>query len=261
MINCRICESPMREFESAVVLASHQVQFLRCPDCGFIGTEDPYWLDEAYAEAINRADVGLFRRNLRQAKVAKAVIGTFFRSDGKFVDFGGGYGLLTRLMRDAGFDFHRWDAHCENMFARGFDAGADGNFELLTAFELFEHLVDPAAEVARMLSFAPNIFFTTELVPEPVPAPSQWWYYGLDHGQHVSFYTKKSLCRLAERFSLNLVTDGKSRHLMTKEKVSPLLFQLVSKYKVALVIDAVYRRRSLISEDYRMFAGQHDSGE
>ena len=260
-MRCGICAAGSEHFATGKILNRYNVGFFRCTACGFVQTETPYWLEESYAEAINRADVGLFRRNLRQARVVKAVISAIFQSGGRFIDFGGGYGLLVRLMRDTGFNFYRWDAHCENMFARGFEASPDGRFELLTAFELFEHLVDPVLEVEHMLSFAPNIFFTTELIPEPVPAPSQWWYYGLDHGQHVSFYTKKSLCRLAERFSLNLVTDGRSRHLMTKEKVSPLLFQLVSKYKVALVIDAVYRRRSLISEDYRMFAGQHDPGE
>jgi hypothetical protein len=254
-MKCGICAAASGEFSRGRMLERHDVRFYRCPSCGFIQTEKPYWLKEAYAEAITRADVGLFRRNLRQAKVAKAVIATFFQSDARFVDFGGGYGLLARLMRDAGFDFHRWDAHCDNLFARGFAAKPDGSFELLTAFELFEHLADPVAEVEHMLSFAPNIFFTTELIPEPVPAPSQWWYYGLDHGQHVSFYTKQSLYRLAERFSLHLVTDGRSRHLMTKEKVSPLLFQLVSKYKVAFLIDAVYRRKSLIPDDFRRFAG------
>ena len=242
-----------------MILNRHDVRFYRCTACGFIQTEEPHWLGEAYMEAINRADVGLFRRNARQVKMAKAVIATFFKRSGRFIDFGGGYGLLARLMRDKGFDFYRWDAHCENMFARGFDAEADGGFELLTAFELFEHLEDPVGEVERMLTFAPNILFTTELLPEPAPAVDQWWYYGLDHGQHVSFYTKKALSILAERFSLHLTTDGKSRHLMTKEKVSPLLFQVVSKYKVAFIIDAVYRRRSLIPEDYRKFVGSPHS--
>ena len=255
-MRCRICASDSSKFSRGTILDRHDIGFYRCSACGFVQTEEPYWLDEAYAEAIGRSDVGLFRRNARQAKIAKAVIAVFFSSGGKFVDFGGGYGLLARLMRDAGFDFYRWDAHCENMFARGFDAEPDGSYELLTAFELFEHLVDPVEGVERMLQFAPNILLTTELLPEPTPAPNEWWYYGINQGQHVSFYTKKSLSLLAERFSLHLASDGRSRHLMTREKASPQLFRVVSKYKVALMIDAVYRRRSLIPEDYRRFNGR-----
>ena len=106
-MTCGICAARSDRFATGRVLNRYDAGFFRCFACGFVQTEKPYWLEEAYAEAINRADVGLFRRNLRQAKVAKAVIGTFFRSGGRFVDFGGGYGLLTRLMRDAGFDFHQ----------------------------------------------------------------------------------------------------------------------------------------------------------
>jgi hypothetical protein len=42
----------------------------------------------------------------------------FIKKNGTFVDIGGGYGLLTRLMRDRGFDFYWKDPHCENIFAK-----------------------------------------------------------------------------------------------------------------------------------------------
>jgi hypothetical protein len=50
----------------------------------------------------------------------------------------GGYGMFVRLMRDGGFDFHREDPLCDNLFAQGFDRQDDGTFELVTAFEVFE---------------------------------------------------------------------------------------------------------------------------
>jgi hypothetical protein len=39
--------------------------------------------------------------------------------------------------------------------------------------------------------------FSTLLVPEPAPKLEDWWYYGLEHGQHIAFYTRKSLAVLA----------------------------------------------------------------
>lgn len=239
------------------MLGRYEVAYYRCAGCGFVRTEEPYWLEEAYADAITGSDVGLVRRNLRLAKSTAALVSAFFDRKGRFLDYGGGYGLLVRLLRDAGLDFHHFDRHCQNIFARGFEAHPnDGeNFELLTAFELFEHLPDPAAELDSMLRLSRNILFTTTLLPEPAPLPGAWWYYGLEHGQHVSFYSMRSLQRLAERFSLHLCSDGATRHLLTERRIPPLLFRAVSRYKVALLLEALNRRRPLTDDDYRLVSG------
>lgn len=257
-VRCNICSSTAAHFSHARILDRHTVEYFRCSNCGFVQTEEPYWLDEAYSDAINRADVGLVRRNLRQAKIVKAVITAFFNPGGKFIDYGGGYGLLARLMRDVGFDFYRYDAHCENIFAKDFEAenAGKGKYELLTAFEVFEHLVNPLDEIRKMLGFSRNIFFVTQLLPATTPKPDEWWYYGLDHGQHVSFYTRKSLSVIADAFSLHLSSDGVSRHMLTAGKISPLLFNVVSKHMTAAVLSAFIRRTSLVPADYRKITGR-----
>ena len=255
---CAICSSPTETFASATVLGKYPVGYFRCTRCGFVQTEEPYWLDEAYSEAIKRSDVGHVQRNLRLAKIAKAVIISFFDSGKQFLDFGSGYGLLVRIMRDAGFDFYCYDKHCANLFAPDFEANLDGrnDYELVTAFEVFEHLVDPVQELREMQSFSRNIFFTTELLPANIPKPGEWDYYGLEHGQHVSFYTLKSLEILAERFSLNLYSDGKMRHLLTPKKLSPTVFRMVSLYKTAALLSPLFRRASLTAADQKLIVGK-----
>lgn len=261
-MKCKVCSSTTEFFAGARILGRHEVSYHRCAGCGFVRTEEPFWLEDAYADAITGSDVGLVRRNLRLAKTAAAVISTFFDSKGRFLDYGGGYGLLVRLLRDAGLDFHHLDRHCENIFARGFEARPEegGGYELLTAFELFEHLPDPAAELGSMLNLSRNILFTTTLLPDPPPPPDAWWYYGLEHGQHVSFYTLKSLQRLAERFSLHLYSDGATRHLLTERRIPPLLFRAVSRYRVALLLEMLNRRRPLTDDDYRRVSGEDAPG-
>lgn len=261
-MKCKICSSNALSFSFDTVLKKYGVEYFRCPSCGFVQTEEPYWLAEAYADAISLADVGLVQRNLRRVPIVTALIATFFTADGKFIDYGGGYGLLVRLMRDAGFNFYRSDRHCANLLARGFEAEPEGNvtFELLTAMELFEHLADPIGEVEQMLGYSRSIFFTTLLLPEPAPQPGDWWYYVPDQGQHISFYTRKSLEVIAARFGLALVTDGVSRHLLTNRRVSPLLFNIVSKYKAAMLLAPFCRRESLVSADYQMVTGGSFSG-
>ena len=111
-----------------------------------------------------------------------------------FLDYAGGYGVFTRLMRDIGFDFYWHDPYTQNLFANGFedDLKSNSKFELLTAFEVFEHLVNPKEELEKMLRFSDTIVFSTELMPQEIPDPEEWWYYGFNHGQHISFYTRKN---------------------------------------------------------------------
>ena len=149
---CKVCDSVSRPFDNARVLGRHDVRYYRCDTCGFVQTEHPYWLDEAYGTALIAADVGVAQRNIELAAVTQAVVQQFFRADGRFLDYGGGYGLFVRLMRDRGFDFRWHDRYAQNLLSRGFEAEADADgFELVTAFEVLEHLVDPVPEVAGML--------------------------------------------------------------------------------------------------------------
>jgi hypothetical protein len=258
MPKCKICTHPSEHFSKAIMLKKYETNYYKCDKCGFVQTEEPYWLDEAYSQAINRNDVGLVDRNIRLAKTSNAIISAFFNSDDRFIDYGGGYGLFVRLMRDAGFDFYRYDEFCKNLFAQDFEAEfkANNKYELLTAFEVFEHLANPLDEIKKMLGFSQNILFTTELLPASIPKPGSWWYYIPEYGQHVSFYTMKTLSVIAEKHSINLYSDGRSLHLFTARKVSPLLFRLVAKQKkVASAITAVSRRESLIPSDYEKITG------
>lgn len=249
----------MHDFSTAKLLNKYDIDYYHCEQCGFIQTEEPFWLDEAYSQAINSNDVGLVDRNILNSKISSALIAVFFNQDAKFIDYGGGYGLFVRLMRDLGFDFYRYDSHCENLFARDFEADSDvkNTYEILTAFELFEHLVNPLDEIEKMLKYSRNILFTTELIPANNPQPGSWWYYIPEYGQHVSFYSIKTLSVIAEKYSLNLYSDGRSLHLFTASKISPLFFRLVTKQKKLIsLLNAFNQRDSLISADYEKITGK-----
>jgi Methyltransferase domain len=248
----------MEPFGSATLLKRYTVSYFRCTACGYTRTEDPYWLEEAYSDAMNDSDVGMVSRNIALARSARAVIFAFFNKNSRFIDYGAGYGLFVRLMRDKGLDFYWADRYASNMFAKVAEADTSGQsrYELLTAFEVFEHLVDPVSEIEQMLRLSESIMFTTLLMPPSCPAPDAWWYYGLDHGQHVSFYTRRALEQLATRFNLTLYTDGRFFHLLTRRRVSARIFTLVSSHKGAHLIDLFVRGRSLIAADYQKVTGR-----
>jgi glycosyltransferase involved in cell wall biosynthesis/SAM-dependent methyltransferase len=245
---CKVCESESRYFATAKILQKYDVKYYQCGNCGFVQTENPYWLNEAYSEAIAPSDVGLLYRNNIMANITAKLLFNYFDPDGKFLDYGGGYGVFVRLMRDQGFDFYWQDKYCKNLFATGFELKEKDKSELLliTAFELFEHLTYPIQELEEMLKLAPNILFSTSLLPDNNPKPDQWWYYTPHEGQHIAIYTRKSLEILAEKYNLKLYTDGSSLHLLTTYKNLPEnLFDLIKTGQVKTP-----NKQSFLSDDF-----------
>jgi hypothetical protein len=260
---CRLCSAEAAPFGSTIVLRRLNVEYFECPVCGLVQTENPYWLDDAYSDPIARTDTGIVSRNLDLIRKTQLVIRAFFNPSGRFIDYGAGTGLLVRAMRDAGYDFRYFDPHATNVFARGFEAenvaAAEGPkvpagaelvstrgssvqvstaapnipaYDLLTAFEVFEHLTAPMQGVADMLTRSRNILFTTELLPPHKPKPGDWWYYTLETGQHVSIYNRRTLEFIAQRAGLHLASY-RSIHLVSQNPVAPWRFRLVLKSRLA----------------------------
>jgi 2-polyprenyl-3-methyl-5-hydroxy-6-metoxy-1,4-benzoquinol methylase len=256
---CKICSSQSNELFKAKVLNKYKVTYYKCPDCGFIQTEEPFWLKEAYESAISSADTGIVSRNIVNAKMAGSVISCFFNKKEKFLDYGGGYGLFVRLMRDKGFDFYRFDKYSENLFARCFDISELANkneFELITGFEVFEHLNNPIEEIKEILTFGSTVLFSTEIQPAyPLKNVEDWWYFSPDSGQHISIYSKKTLNILANKLGCNFYSNGKNLHLFTSKKfrINPIKFI----YLYYAIFDKVFKRnfnnpKSLIKKDFNI---------
>jgi hypothetical protein len=232
------------------ILNKYSVQYFRCRQCGFIQTEQPFWLEEAYSSAIACQDVGIMQRNLINREVTSAVLNLLYPGMPKAVDFGAGHGVLVRLMRDRGFNFFWSDLHAKNDYARGFECPEGATFDFLTAFEVLEHLVDPIPELSRLMSLSDNVFVSTCTVPQPTPALSEWWYFLPASGQHISFYTVESLQLLATRFGRSLLSAG-PYHLFSKKPKSSLLYKMATNFRIAKTVNAAHRRPSLIDRDFQ----------
>jgi 2-polyprenyl-3-methyl-5-hydroxy-6-metoxy-1,4-benzoquinol methylase len=204
------------------ILHKYEVKYYQCKETGFVQTEEPYWLEEAYQSAITKLDVGLVHRNVHLADLTGKLLLKSFNYKQDFLDYAGGYGLFTRMMRDKGFNFYHTDRFCQNLFAEYFDLNQPSTvtyFELVTAFEVFEHLANPLEEIGEILQFSDNVLFTTEIRPNGIASFKEWYYISAETGQHVSFYSLDSLKYLAEYFGRNFYTNGTNTHLFTRTKL------------------------------------------
>lgn len=228
-MNCKICNEKCNEVFSAKILNKYNIRYYHCTECGFLQTEYPYWLDEAYSKPINNSDTGYIGRNIRLSHEITILLFLFFNVSGKYVDYAGGYGVFVRLMRDIGFDYYWQDKYAKNLFANGFEWDG-GIVDAVTTFESFEHFENPLEDLEKIFAISRNVIFSTSLLPKKLPLPQEWWYYGLDHGQHISFYSKKTFKYIAKKYGLNYSNIG-SLHLLTEKKI-PNFLLLISKLRL-----------------------------
>lgn len=247
-MQCKICKNPTNKLFDVVLLNKYIVDYFHCPQCGFLQTEEPYWLEEAYSESINVSDTGYIQRNLQLSQELTILLSLFFDKNATYLDYAGGYGIFVRLMRDIGFDFRWDDKYTTNLFARGFEYHGEA-IEAITTFESFEHFVNPLEEIEKMLSISKNIIFSTELLPNHIPKPEEWWYYGLDHGQHISFYHKKTFEFIAEKYHLNYVNLG-ALDILSERRIPFLAKYLLKFGKFGLHKLLQKKLTSKIWEDY-----------
>ena len=229
---CRICSAPLSEKFSSTLLNKYTIKYFQCSICGYVQTEEPYWLQVAYEKPINDSDTGMMMRSFWNRNIAATMIYFLFDKKKIFLDYGGGYGVFVRLMRDVGFDFYWQDKHTENLFAQGFEFSENttNHVELLTCFEAFEHFNEPINELEKLLKVSKNILLSTLFIPDPIPHPNDWWYYGIEHGQHIGFFQEKTFKYLAEKYSLQFYTNGQNIHLLTEKQFPSSTFKWVTKF-------------------------------
>jgi hypothetical protein len=219
-IGCRVCGAATEPFFSKLILGKHQVAYFKCPSCGQVQTELPYWLEEAYHGSPTKLDVGMADRCIWTALTTV----TLARKLGigpkePCLDWGSGTGLFVRLCRDYGMNFFYSDPYAVNVFAAGFERDVKNpvtNWACVTAFEVAEHLPDPLLNFDALFKLSPRyILFSTLLYSGQA---ADWWYF-TDSGQHVAFYTRRSLEFIARRYGYHLASNDCDLHLFSRDRV------------------------------------------
>ena len=244
-IRCPICTNDLKPCFSTTILGKYSAQYAVCGFCGFLKVQEPTWLDEAYADAIVGSDTGIMMRNFSTAAKLCNILyfGLGFRGDEKYLDAAGGYGILTRLMRDFGFNFYWTDKFCKNLVAMGFEYTSEiGMCEGVTAIEVMEHLEDPKSFISDAIKSvgASTFIFTTELYSGLPPDPQAWRYYALQSGQHIGFFQAKTLAIIARDLGFYFYSAA-GIHIFSKKKINKLVLFIVTTRPALLVLPWIIR--------------------
>lgn len=246
---CPICSSKAYKAYESKIMDKYTAEYFFCEKCAYLFISKPNWLEKAYENSITLEDTGiLYRNNIISHKLAR-ILFTYF-NNGKYLDFAAGTGLMTRLMRDIGFDFSWYDKYTENFFAKGFEGDFSKKYEVVTAFEVFEHLENPLEEIENMLALTSTIIFSTRVLPDNIPKPTDWDYYGLSHGQHISFYSFTTLNTIANKYGLNYY-NILDLHIITDKTIDPSKISDASFFTVKNVL------QSKMLEDSLFMANKH----
>lgn len=239
---CRACGTVL---DRAVRLPVRQVptDLYRCGRCGLYEFPAPDWLDAAYTDPIAAIDVGIAARCLFAARVTEALVRAEKLGNRQHLDYGGGYGLLTRQLRDRGIEMYHQDPLAENLFAQTFEGDLDTEYGAVTLIEVFEHLADPLELMKTLSQRAELVIISTVLVPEPIEDITDWWYLIPDLGQHITFYTPASLQAIADQVGMQVVTNGLNLHVFSQKPLSRLSRRVVKDVRYARFVARALRMR------------------
>ena len=210
---CRACGGPLRLSFEAQVLGDTAATFHNCTTCDSIIVLEPHWLERSYATTLfPDPDSGALRRTLYVNRYIRRMRGVgLLPRRYRSLDYGSGLGMLVALQLDRNAAARGFDRYAEPRFAQleCTKELPEGPFDLITAVEVFEHLLDPIEVLTSLRQrLAPRgvVLISTELYQRyRFPDPSRWPYLALDHGQHITLFTRDGLRRTAAAAGLRHV--------------------------------------------------------
>lgn len=199
-----------------LALSGFAVYYRRCARCGFVFSSDfDGWELEDFQRYIYNADYGLVDPDYAEARPvgnARLVTESFAgsREQMRILDYGGGAGLLAERLREQGFRAETYDPFSE------FIQLPAGRFDLVTCFEVMEHVPRPRETVAAMVGLLKDegaILFSTLVQPKDFARVGLGWWYAAPRNGHISLYTTAALARLFGEVGMKVVSFSEAVHM------------------------------------------------
>lgn len=232
-----------------------RVPYYRCAGCGFVFTDYfDSWSSADMAQRIYNEDYALADPDFAEVRpryIARSLHAMFdpVKNTIRHLDYGGGAGKLSEELKACGFK----DSRCFDPYFSP-DARPTEQFNLVTAYEVIEHAVDPVATFRDALSCVSTdgvLLFSTQLQnrkPDP-----DWWYIAPRNG-HVSIHSYASLQHIAAQLGVQCLTLGNEEHLMYRKISSPLAHHIAGDRRKAALYAASRRSLGSFSRIKRQFS-------
>jgi SAM-dependent methyltransferase len=192
------------------------VAYYRCMSCEFcFAPEIAKWSLAEFEERVYNRDYALVDPDYAEARpqANAGSLRNMFGSRGlsiKHLDYGGGNGRLRQLLAEEGWNSRSYDPFVD----RNMRAEEMGRFDLITAFEVFEHVPNPRQlvhQVSTLLAPDGIVLFSTLLSDGIFESHERlkWWYASPRNG-HISLFSSQSLNVLAMQndFHWGTLADG-----------------------------------------------------
>ncbi len=238
----------------------------KCPDCGqLLSSCSKAWFDESMQEfdvPLGTLPSGKNRQRYHQRmgnilNDAKSVVGNKNNEALRLLDVGCSSGALLRVAKECGYDASGAEPATQAAdTARGLgfeifpgylqDAGfPDNHFDVITLFEVIEHLLDPQdllKEILRILKPGGVLLIGTGNANSWTVdfMGADWEYFDIrSHGGHISFFNPKSMRMLTENCGFEVDNISTKRvNILERKHASKPMYEMVKVTRELLAIPA-----------------------
>jgi SAM-dependent methyltransferase len=231
---CRVCAQPASVTSTVTSrFSGRDFELAQCPACHYsfiveARTDFDVLYDEAYYRGEGADPLVQYEREVTDPRTVRmyewrAILAIVEHLRGglgsaRWLDFGCGLGGLVRYARDRGIDSFGFD--------EGYAAGrlrqdsvpalssaeldvAEESFEVVTAIEVLEHLIDPVATLRRLAALLRpgGLLFLTTGNAEPFRNRMETWSY-VQPDVHIGFFEPATLATAFRRAGLKPAFPG-----------------------------------------------------
>ena len=199
-----------------LALSGCPIYYRRCQLCSFtFTTAFDSWDQDTFHKLIYNDDYLVVDPDfvdLRPTGNARLVATSFpdSRDSIEILDFGGGGGVFAARLREQGFSAATYDPFSN------FNQMPAAQFDLVTCFEVMEHVPSPQTTVAAMVSLLKKpgaILFSTLVQPADFESIGLNWWYASPRNGHISLYSTQSLAHLFKPHGMKIGSFSANLHI------------------------------------------------